>query len=280
MTAQRRQLGAGPHAKRVVADGVSLALRDEGRGPALVCLHSIAHGSRDFAGLAEALRDGFRVVSLDWPGHGDSDADTGPVDAQRFGELLAQVLDGLGIERAVLLGNSIGGAAALHVASRMPERVRGLVLIDAGGLVPIGVLARVFCRVMAAFFAAGARGAWWFPRAFAWYYGLILPEPPARAQRERIIAAGSEMARSLELAWRSFGRPDADLRMQAAQLRCPALVCWSERDRVIPLALARPAIERIPGARLALFPGGHSPFLECPERFMPELTRFLDQLGQ
>ena len=76
-------------------------------------------------------------------------------------------------------------------------------------------------------------------------------------------------------AWRSFGAPAADLRAAAAALACPVLVAWAKSDRVIPLALARAAIERIPAVELVSFPGGHAPFLECPERFGPVLEAFL-----
>ncbi|HVH05242.1 MAG TPA: alpha/beta hydrolase, partial [Myxococcota bacterium] len=110
------------------------------------------------------------------------------------------------------------------------------------------------------------------------YYRLVLPGPTARAHRERIVAAGRASAPRLVEAWRSFGRADADLRALAAQLRCPVLVAWAERDRVIQLARNRPAIERIPGARLELFPAGHAAFLECPDAFARTLAAFLDAL--
>jgi 4,5:9,10-diseco-3-hydroxy-5,9,17-trioxoandrosta-1(10),2-diene-4-oate hydrolase len=112
------------------------------------------------------------------------------------------------------------------------------------------------------------------------YYGLVLPGAPAREQRERIVAAATDSARALANAWRSFGRPEADLRAAASKLRCPVLVAWARSDRVIPLALVRAAIRRIPGAELEIFPGGHAPFLECPERFEPVLRRFLARAAQ
>lgn len=275
MQDSREALGAGRGAKRLVACGVEIAYCERGEGPPLVCLHSIAHGARDFAGLQAAFASQRRVIALDWPAHGSSGGDVRPASAHRYAEILAGALDALRIERCVLLGNSIGGAAALEVAAAQPERVAGLVLVDSGGLVPVHAVTRLLTRTMAAFFAAGARGARWYPRAFSAYYGLVLPGAAAREQRERIIAACVESAQTLAEAWRSFGAPEADQRAVAARLRCPVLVAWARSDRVIPLSFARAAIRLIPDVELETFPGGHAPFLECPERFEPVLARFL-----
>lgn len=279
MDDSRAALGAGAEAPRVSVRGVEIAYSVRGEGAPLVCLHSIAHGARDFAALQAALASERRVIALDWPDHGASGRDAEPPSARRYAEILADALDALGVERCVLLGNSIGGAAALELAAARPERVAGLVLVDSGGLVPVHVGTRLLTRAMAAFFAAGSRGARWYPRAFSIYYGLVLPGAPAREQRERIVAAGTDSAQTLADAWRSFGRPEADLREAAAKLRCPVLVAWARSDRVIPLALVRAAIRRIPGAELEVFPGGHAPFLECPEQFEPALRRFLARVG-
>src|SRR5690606_21377735 len=106
----------------------------------------------------------------------------------------------------------------------------------------------------------------------------VLSAPAAAPQRARIVAASREMAPRLAEAWRSFGEPDADLRDVAAALACPVLVAWAKRDRVLQLRRSRPAIRRIPGARLELFDGGHAPCLECPDAFAATLRAFLDGL--
>ncbi len=276
MSNLRAALGSRVAGKNVVVDGIRLAYDDEGTGPLLVCLHSIAHGARDFEGMSERLRSRYRVIALDWPGHGRSAPDRCPADAGRYAELLEKFLESLGC-KAVLLGNSIGGAAAIRVAARRPETVRGLVLVDSGGLAPANVVTRSFTAVMAALFRAGARGAWWFPRAYASYYARVLRECAADEQRSRIIDAGQEMAPRLAEAWSSFGRPSAEVREEASKLTCPVFVAWAKRDMVIPLRLHRAAIRRIPNATLEVFPGGHAPFLESPELFLPSLERFLER---
>lgn len=279
MTKLRAALGADEgEGRSVVIDGVRLAYDDQGTGQTVLCLHSIAHGARDYAPLRERVRDRCRVVALDWPGHGRSADDHAPASAARYAELLDGFVTALGLDDLVVIGNSIGGSAALRLAARRPERVRALVLADSAGLDRVDAGVRAVTRAMSAFFAAGARGSRWFPRAFALYYGMLLPLPAAHEQRARIVAASGEMAPRLAEAWRSFGEPDADQRAAAAALACPVLVAWAKRDRILQLRRSLPAIRRIPDVRVALFDGGHAPFLECPDAFAARMIEFLDEL--
>jgi pimeloyl-ACP methyl ester carboxylesterase len=271
-------LGATPPHRTVTLDGVSLALDDAGSGPPVVCLHAIGHGASDFAGLRARLAGRYRMVAPDWPGHGRSGPDREPPGAARYEALVARLVDALGLDAVVLVGNSIGGAAAIRYAASHPARVRGLVLEDPGGLVPVGRTVRAFTDAFARFFAAGARGARWFPAAFALYYRIVLRAPAAAPQRRRIVAASREIAPLLAAAWRGFGQPDADLRALAPRIGCPVLFCWARHDRVIPLARCRPAIRTFPDATLETFDAGHAAHLEAPDAFAASLERFLARL--
>jgi len=279
---RRAAVGAVAPWREVAVDGVRLAYNDNGAGPVIVCLHAIGHGARDFAVLRERLGARYRIITLDWPGHGRSADDRVAVSAARYTDLLEGFLSALGIERPVLLGNSIGGAAAIRFASAHPTRVRALVLANPGGLDRggNGALTRLITGLSAGFFAAGARGARWYPRAFAAYYRMILHGPEAAAQRERIVAAAVEVAPVLAQAWRSFGQPDADIRALAARITCPVLFAWAEHDRINRLGRARAAIRRFPDARLETFRGGHAAFLEAPDEFAQSLQRFVDGLDK
>ena len=275
---QRAAVGVPEGSPLVVVDGVSLAVAREGHGTPLVCLHATGHGGRDFERLAAALNDRFEVVRIDWPGQGRSGHDVRPATAQRYAELLQGVLQQLGIERPILLGNSIGGAAAIVYAIRHP--VRALVLCNPGGLMPVNAVTRVACALFARFFAAGARGAGWFAAAFGAYYRyLVLPSRAAAAARMRIIAAGAETAPVLQSAWTGFGRPASDLRLAAASLAVPVWFAWARQDRIIPLWRNRPAIRAIRDMTLTTYDGGHAAFLEQPEDFLRDLLRFCEQRG-
>ena len=267
--------------KRLDVDGVSLALDDTGPadGPALLCLHAIGHDAGDFAHLATRLGDRYRVLALDWPGQGRSGPDGQPATAARYEALARGVLDALGVRDVVLIGNSIGGAAALRLAVSDAARVRGLVLANPGGL-DGGWFARLVCRWMVRFFSAGARRARWYPRWFARYYGAVLsgPGPAASAVRERIIADAYAVAPLLAQAWAGFASPAADLRALPAQVACPTLLTWATGDRFVQLGRAMKAIERFPRAELERFACGHAPQLELPEAFAERLERYLATL--
>lgn len=262
------------------ADGVPLAVTRIGSGRPVLCLHATGHGSRDFAPLAERVKDrGIALTLIDWPGQGASGTDAQPASASRYAELLAAAVPQLfpAGERILILGNSIGGAAAIHFAQAHPARVAGLVLCDPGGLAPLGVAERAAIALMVRFFSAGRRGARWFAAAFAAYYRIVLPRE--REQRARIIAAARETAPVIEQAWRSFANPREDLREKLAQLDCPILFAWARGDRIVALSGCRAAIASARQGALETFAGGHSPFLEDPERFAESLLRFADSLA-
>ena len=274
---KRQAAGVPVGSPMIEVDGVALAVAREGRGPPVLCLSAIAHAAGDFAPLAERLRDRFEVIRIDWPGHGRSGEDHRPLSPARYAEMVAGLMAKLGLERPILIGNSIGAAAAILVARDTP--VRALVLCDSGGLVEVNAQVAGITGLFARFFAAGERGAAWFGWAYALYYRLlVLPSAAAAEQRQRNVAAGYELAGKLREAWQGFGRPDADIREIAWSLDVPMWVAWAEQDRVIPLRYCRPAIERMKQASLTVFKGGHAPFLEQPDAFAEGFQAFVGGL--
>jgi pimeloyl-ACP methyl ester carboxylesterase len=261
----------------IVVDGVRLAVDRVGRGPAVVCVNAICHDAADFDPLAARLGEAFEFVRIEWPGHGRSGADHEPASAMRYARLLELALDALRIEPPILIGNSIGGAAAILVASRRP--VAGLVICDSGGLVEVNATAGRFCGLLAAFFRAGERRRAWFRPVFGLYYRLVLPSPSARTQREAIVRRAYETAGVGRQAWESFSRPDADIRAVAAGLTAPVWVAWARNDKVVPFARCRAALEAIPNVEISLFDGGHSAFLEQPDSFAEGFRAFAARLA-
>jgi 4,5:9,10-diseco-3-hydroxy-5,9,17-trioxoandrosta-1(10),2-diene-4-oate hydrolase len=266
-------IGVPAGSPTINVDGVRLAYSRTGRGITIVCLHAIGHGGRDFDAFAKLVADQFEVVCIDWPGQGRSGGDTQAPSAARYAELLGGALTRLKIEKPILLGNSIGGAAALIHAGAQP--VRALVLCNSGGLIEVTDQVTRVCNFMSRFFGGGARRAWWFRTAFwAYYTLLVLPSAAARGQRKRIIAAGYDVAPVLRDAWLSFGKPEADLRRTAAALDVPVWVAWATGDKVIPLSRCLAAIQSMKSARLTKFGGGHAAFLERPRPFSRAFKRF------
>ncbi|TMH13962.1 MAG: alpha/beta hydrolase [Betaproteobacteria bacterium] len=275
----RATMGVPAASERFCVQGVDLAVSREGSGVPVICLHAIAHGGADYDAFARAIGPGFEIIRVDWPGHGRSGSDSRAVTPARYAQLLGELLPRLRVHEPVVIGNSIGGAAAILLAATHP--VRALVLCDSGGLVRVSRLVRVFCRAFAAFFAAGARGAWWYRPLFAlWYRRMVLLSPAATAQRERVIDNAVAFAPVLKSAWLGFASAEADLRATAIGLDVPIWIAWARSDRVVPLSLSMPCIRRMKRARVSTFKGGHAPFLEQPAEFAEQFAEFIHSLEE
>jgi pimeloyl-ACP methyl ester carboxylesterase len=274
-TNYRSAVGAQAPYKVISLSGVAIAYTDSGEtGSTLICLHAIGHGARDFEDLGRRLRPQYRVLALDFPGQGNSGPDAKPASATHYAELLAQFVDGLDLKSVSLLGNSIGGATAIRYASAHPERVKALVLCDTGGLGKPSSIGRVFIEGFVQFFAAGRRGAFWYPWAFGRYYRKVLIADSSHEERDRIVRSAYEIAPTLEQAWRSFARPQESLLPLLPSIQCPVLLAWARQDFVLPLKYSQPSFHLLKDHRLDVFDGGHAAFLEDPDSFEKSLRKF------
>ena len=256
----RSALGAGPPGKEVVVDGVRLAYDDEGSGPALRLPARDRRTARATSrGCARGSRARYRVIALDWPGQGSSGDDREPPSAARYAALLAGFSTRSASRDVVLLGNSIGGAAAIRfAAARSRARARRSCSSNSGGLDRRRRLARAVTRAMARVLRRRrARRALVPARVRRLLPPACCPRAPARAQRERIVAAAREIAprAAPRRGAASASRTPTSARSRRGS-RCPVLFAWAKRDRVRPArALNRAAIRRIPDARARDLPG-------------------------
>jgi 4,5:9,10-diseco-3-hydroxy-5,9,17-trioxoandrosta-1(10),2-diene-4-oate hydrolase len=273
----RQAVGAPEPVTWIDAAGTRLAVMRRGRGTPVVCLHAIGHGARDFEALADRIGEDFEIVAIDWPGQGRSPPGIAP-SAANYAALALAALDALGIERAVLIGNSIGGAAALRVAACHQDRVIALVLCNSGGLAEISAFVHFVIRRFVAFFRAGEEAKGWFGPAFDLYYRSVLPARPARAQRERIISSAYEIAGVLRQAWETFSQPDADLRNLVAQVECPVWIAWARSDRIIAWSRCKRSVRGFRNHTVTFFRGGHAAFLEDPDRFAKAFRKFMSRV--
>ncbi|MEX0581762.1 MAG: alpha/beta hydrolase [Mycobacterium sp.] len=246
-----------------------------GDGPSLLLLHANGGDLRDFGAIAPRLvESGWRVTSLDWPGHGRSPR-SAPETAVGSGDRLIDVLEGLG-GRHVLLGNSVGGFAALRAAAHAPDLVGGLVLVSPGGFTPRWLGTTLACHLIGS--AAVA------PRAYRTLPRLYLRDrnPGVTAAIARAVDA-SHSAESVSVfanIWRSFADPEHDARPLAAAVQCPVLLCWGTRDPILPWRIdGRRARAALPEAEIVTFDGaGHQPFIERPGEFLDRTASFMSRL--
>ena len=255
-------------ASRLIND---VAVHTYGAGPGLVLLHANGGDSGDFAAIRDHLAESFTVHAVDWPGWGDSPADTVPT-ALGYAELLPRLLEALPGGPFILVGNSVGGFAAIHAAANRPELVRALVLVDPGGFTP-----RFFGTVAACRLIGSDRLAPVMMRVLPRVY-LRRTTPSVEGIRDRAIAMSREPDRIRAFAsiWRSFADPDHQARSAAAHVVAPTLLIWGRRDPVLPWFVdGRRARRALPDASVATFPCGHQAFAEMPEQFLSAVDAFL-----
>lgn len=257
----------------------AVALSITGSGPPLVLLHSGGHDRSDYDAITPALAARHEVIAIDLPGHGESEMFSPPsaATARRASEAIVDAVDALDRAPAILVGNSVGGTAALLCALDRPERTSALVLVSTSGLVERTLLARAFCWVQGREVVRRRVGM-----AFARSY-LKRRNAHTDALLERMRARREDPAFiAMEAAlWRSFGAPSSGLEARAAEITCPTLLVWGRRDPVIRAAVeGRRARALLPHAVWAEMDCGHVPFVEDPEGFLSAVEPFLREVSR
>ncbi len=251
-----------------------------GSGPALVLLHGIGGSLAAWDQvLPQLARAGAHVIALDLPGHGGSGRSHGDYSLGSLACTVRDLMDHLDLDRAVLVGHSLGGGIAMQFTYQFPERVEGLVLVASGGL---GREASAYLR------AASLPGAEFVIRALShprsmsaiatyrdvagWVRGRerVLPSEDGLTTLRDL---GNEGTRTAFLATlRSVvdvtgQRVSAVGKLQAAS-HLPTLLIWGDADPIIPCDHGRQTVELLPSGRLVVFPGaGHEPHRFDPDRF-------------
>jgi pimeloyl-ACP methyl ester carboxylesterase len=250
--------------------------RERGEGPPVVMLHATLHDGHDFDAIAPRLAERYRTIAVDWPWHGDSDSPPAPLlpSVTLFADVLEDIVEALNLPPAVFIGNSVGGFSAARLAITHPGRVRGLVLVNAGGFVPWNPLTRSFCRLLGV--PSVTRRV--MPHLVHRYMKAQTPEDEAIARRVAARARTSDGAKTAAAIWRSFAGPDHDLRARAKELKAPTLLVWGAQDPIIPLSAGRLTHETIAGSRLEAFPTGHVAFSSAPEGFLRLVQPFIEEV--
>jgi pimeloyl-ACP methyl ester carboxylesterase len=277
---------AAPDGQFITVDGVRLHYLDGGAltgdRPPVLLLHGFGASTYSWRHTIPAIASRERVLALDFPGHGYSERVlTSTYSLRRTANLVAGFLDALDVDRAVVAGNSMGGAVALQLAISHPQRVARLVVVDA---VTDSADTRRPSAGLMRLLTAGPLG-----RAFIYYTfgnptfarrGLELGyADPARlsdvsfnSYRAPLRVRGTAQA----LVAMTTSPPDDDLATGIPTITAPTLILWGDGDRLIPLVQGERLRDLLPGSRLTVLPGcGHLPQEECPAVFNAALTTFL-----
>ncbi len=262
--------------RRVVVNGVGLALDTAGTGPAVLFIHGYPLDRSLWRHQVEQLH-GYHRIAPDLRGMGRSDAPDLGYSIATYADDLAALLDAMGIDEAVLCGISMGGYIALECARRWRRRIRGLVLMDtrAEGDSPEGRRGRDTAAAAARERGTAAVADAMLPKLFAGETAETVGAPWAQVEAmiratpvPGIVGALSAMR----------DRPDST-GMLSSLGEIPVLVVSGEEDRIIPATQARALAAAIPGARLRVIAGaGHLPPVERPAETTEVLREFLEEI--
>lgn len=268
--------------ERLEVSGVHYRVRVVGEGPALMLLHGFTGDLHTWDRFVPTFARTYRTITVDLIGHGGTDA---PADPERYRmerciEDLDAVLEVLGVDRVNLLGYSMGGRVAMHVAAAMPEKVSTLVLESASP--GIADEAERAARVVSDEALADAIERDGVP-AFVERWERLpmfttqeqLPEEVRRAVREqRLRNKAVGLANSLRGMGAGVQRSLMDV---LAGLSIPTLLIAGESDEKYS-AMMRDMAAIMPNARVVIYPGvGHTVHLERPVEFENTVVKFLDE---
>jgi pimeloyl-ACP methyl ester carboxylesterase len=260
--------------------------RIAGSGPPVVLIHGMLNSSSHWRSVALNLASEYTVVAPDLIGHGDSAAPRGDYSLGAHAASIRDLLAAIGIDRATIVGHSLGGGVAMQFFYQFPQRVERLVLISSGGL---GRHVSPLLRTAALPGMSALLSLTIHPRLVGamWEAG--------RRLRER----GSSLGVSLQAIARAL-RPLENAEAQGAFLHTlrsvidvhgqrvaatdrlyllesiPTLIVWGERDNTIPIEHGRVAHQAIPGSTFRTLPAAaHFPHLEDPEGLSTAMVEFM-----
>ncbi len=254
--------------------------------PVLLLVHGMAGSSATWNDVLPGLARHATVVAPDLLGHGRSDKPRQDYSLGAHANVLRDLLVALDIERATVIGQSLGGGVALQLAYQHPHTCERLVLVSSGGLgAEVSWLLRALTLpgaelLMPIVFPSFVRTAGNVVSRTLRRIGLRAPgvEQEWRAYVSLTDPANRQsFLKTLRAVVDPAGQAvSAHDRLYLAS-SMPTLIIWGQHDRIIPVSHAHAAHAAIPGSRLVIFPeSGHFPHNEEPQRFVDEVVELLD----
>jgi pimeloyl-ACP methyl ester carboxylesterase len=267
---------SSPTARALSRAGVELrAWEWPGDGPATLLLHGIGNYGRYWDFFADAVAGRLRLVAPDARGHGESGRPVDDYAPQAFVADAVAILDALGVDRALVVGHSMGGTHAIRLAAAHPERVARLVIVDAGPepMAEGSERARRLSLGRPDRFADAAEALAYLHRTSPGYGDEVY------ANRMRWLFREEDGG----LVWRSshdalasiFGSARRDDLWDALRaIRCPVLLVRGTRSNVLSADVARRVVKTLADGRLIELDAGHNVALDRPKELAKSVIEF------
>jgi pimeloyl-ACP methyl ester carboxylesterase len=282
-----REVDWQAHLHRAEVDGASVNYVDigSGGGTPVIFVHGLAGQWQNWLENIPRIAQERRVLAPDLPGHGASEPPREKISISGCGRMVHGLARQVGVERAVVVGNSMGGFVSSEVAIQFPEFVERLMLVSAAGIssasvsrAPVMTLGRVGQALTA---VTAARHRQMAARPLTRHFAMALvARHPARLKPD--------------LVWEGFmtgaGRPgfqdalranlEYDFRDRLSEIRCPTLIVWGGSDAVIPVRDADEYERLIEDSRKVVMEDtGHISMAERPAAFNDLLLDFIAETG-
>lgn len=268
--------------------GLTVHVRDEGRrdAPVIVLIHGSNSSLHTWEPWVKRLGQAYRIVSLDLPGHGLTGMHpSGDYDYPIFVDVVDKVMVKLGITRAIIGGNSMGGGVSWMYALAHPQKVEAMILVDAAGAprweakkAPIGFriartpILRDIMKIIT-------------PRSMvksslqtSVSVKSVVTDAAVDRYWELLRYPGNRAATIKRFSYVHNNHPAT--RERLATLKIPTLILWGEEDNLIPVDSAKWFAKAIAGSKLILYPKvGHIPMEEIPDQSAADVAAFLQGLA-
>lgn len=267
------QMPAAQPPKEAVVFGQKIRYVEAGSGPVVVLLHGLGGNSTNWAFNTPALAQKFRVIVPDQVGFGQSDR---PLINYRVGtyvDFLDKFLSELKVERATLVGNSMGGWVAALYAVRYPAKVERLVLVDSAGFAP----PKEFDLSALSGLNPSTRDEMKRLAGLVFYNPLLKSDAAVDVLLAQRLSAGDGY--TIQRLVESIYRGDDMLDGKLGAIKQPVLLVWGREDGLTPLAREGEKFKReLPSAQWVVFDQcGHVPQVEKAAEFNAAVLKFLSQ---
>lgn len=267
------QAPAAPPSKEAVVFGQKIKYLEAGSGPVVVLLHGLGGNSTNWAFNTPALAQKFRVVVPDQVGFGGSDKPLINYHVGTYVDFLDKFLSELKVERATLVGHSMGGWVAALYALKYPGRVERLVLVDAAGFAP----PKEFDIDALAGLNPSTRAEMKRLAGLVFYNPALKSDAAVDALLAQRMSAGDGY--TIQRLAESVHRSDDTLDGKLGAIKQPVLLVWGREDGLTPAAREGERFKReLPSAQMIVFEQcGHFPQVEKAAEFNAAVLKFLSQ---
>ncbi|GAB3096349.1 alpha/beta hydrolase [Aestuariicella hydrocarbonica] len=257
-------------------DGVRVHYQDVGEGPVLLLIHSHFFAMTQWDQWVPALSQHYRVIRYDMRSHGLTGPDpVGDYSMASSQQLVQQLLQRLDVDRFSVVGTSLGGNVAFHLAAGLPQRVEKLVLINSGGLKRDNARSGTIPGWVD--YAVYLIPRWAYKNFLQWMVidDQLVTDANVDEFYDMFRRQGNRPGEMERLRDFNVGEPDALL----ASIAAPTLVLWGEENPQLPSGLAYDFQDRLTNSAcvwVKLYPGiGHVLPIESPEEGVTDVLAFL-----